>query len=76
MVWSGGSYWIVWEAGDVSVTRLDASGATVIPPQRATTVTIGAQSPKVVATSTGLAIVWEDLRHGNGEVYARTITFQ
>ena len=76
MVWSGGSYWITWEAGDISVTRLDASGATVIPPMRASTVTAGAQSPRMVATSTGLAIVWEDLRSGNGEVYARTITFQ
>ena len=50
MVWSGGAYWIVWEVAETSITRLDATGATVLPPQQATTVTSGAISPKIVAT--------------------------
>jgi hypothetical protein len=73
-VWTGTDYAIVWDddrGGDRQLyfARVDTSGTIVQTPILISPLGSSSRHPVALATSTGLALLWQDFRNTDSEIY-------
>ncbi|MDI7266706.1 MAG: MopE-related protein [Myxococcota bacterium] len=80
IVWTGTGYGIAWQEGaygpaaEIYFARLNTAGALLSGPTRITTASGCSRRPSIVWTGTEYAILWNDDRDGNWEIYLARVS--